>query len=187
MKLKKGIGGGHTVLSNLLKASVVLLVLALTISVVSLNTPPVGAVVDPTLTVSESASELSVVNTWTDQKVRDVLKREILEVSLPQVSFFQKETETEPSSVQETQEPVFPISPISKVQALDCQNKPFFNSKTVKSVVALDEDSYEGMCIGCEEKRVLHWHVTNLKDEWADVCQDCGMKIQEKMKKESDV
>lgn len=58
---------------------------------------------------------------WTEKKVREALKTDI---PLPQVSFFQKETEVEPSLVQEKERDVFPISPISEVKGLNPEKKP---------------------------------------------------------------
>jgi len=54
----------------------------------------------------------------------------------------------------------------------------------VKSIESLEKDQYEGTCCRCGEKRVLYWHITNFQGEWGDACQDCGMKVQEEMKKE---
>ncbi|UCE16214.1 MAG: hypothetical protein JSV12_00935 [Candidatus Bathyarchaeota archaeon] len=53
--------------------------------------------------------------------------------------------------------------------------------KNVKSIVQLDEP-YEGTCSRCDKRHVLYHCATTVNDEWGDVCQDCGMKIQEKLR-----
>lgn len=68
------------------------------------------------------------------------------------------------------------VSPISPREAT-------FNLLTVKSIISLEKDSYEDTCYICKNKRVLHWQITNFQYERADVCQDCGMKVQETMQK----
>jgi len=48
------------------------------------------------------------------------------------------------------------------------------NPLNIKSIISLENDSYEGTCYGCGNKRVLHWQITNFQDERADICQDCA-------------
>jgi transposase len=118
---------------------------------------------------------------WTEQKIRNTLK---LDVSIPWGNFFQKETEAEPSSIQETQETTFPISPISKVEGLNSEKKTFL--ETVNSVKPLNPVT-EGKCWLCDNKRVLYWQLQNPQEEWVDVCQDCGMEVQKTIRQEGDV
>ena len=63
------------------------------------------------------------------------------------------------------------------------QQQLAFNPLDIKSIISLENDSYEGTCYGCDNKRVLHWQITNFQDERADVCQDCGMKVQEETRR----
>jgi len=58
--------------------------------------------------------------------------------------------------------------------------------KTVKFVKALNPVT-EGNCYLCNKNRVLYWQLQNPQDERADVCQDCGTKVQKMLQKEGDV
>jgi len=51
----------------------------------------------------------------------------------------------------------------------------------VKAVVSL-EPADQGVCVLCGERRTLTWQIQYFNGEWADVCQDCGASMLEKVK-----
>jgi len=53
----------------------------------------------------------------------------------------------------------------------------------IKSIVSLEKDVYIGTCYRCGKMETLCWQITNFQDEYADVCQDCGMRIQEEIRR----
>jgi len=67
---------------------------------------------------------------------------------------------------------------LSKLSYLvtDPKKKAFL--ETVKFVVALDPP-VEDKCGLCDKKLVLYWQLQNPKENWLNVCQNCGMKFQQ--------
>ena len=123
---------------------------------------------------------------WTEKKVRDALKLEKLEMTHPQDSFFQKETEEEPSLVQEKEGDVFPISPISEVQGLNCEKKLFpFDSLNLLSGphTYSIEESHKGKCYRCKRETDIGFYFTDFKHERRDLCDECSWGISEKLLK----
>jgi len=129
--------------------------------------------------------KISYGRDWTEQKVRDALKREISEVSLPQVSFFQKQSETEPSLVQKKEPPIFPISPISEVEGLNPENKPIpldsINLLSGPHTFAIDE-YHKGICYVCKQESDIGSYYIDLKREQRDLCDGCSWNISKNLR-----
>lgn len=53
----------------------------------------------------------------------------------------------------------------------------------ITSILSLEKDAYIGTCFLCDKMETLCWQVTNSQDERTDVCQDCGMEVQEEMRR----